>query len=234
MKILPRLIVITSFILFFAGCKKDDSTPQSTCKITNLVTANGVFAIAYNSNGTISSITAKTAVTTYSYNGNTITETVTNSGQLIGKLIVTVNSAGLATNVRTESADETQWKNVAYEYAGNQASKSTSTDSGGGGADVTTFQWSEGNLVSITEDGDITNATYYTDKSFQSGDYISLTQLIQGYEVFRNKNMVKSISDDTGVTNITYAFDGDGKVTSLTEDDGTNDPIPYGLSYQCN
>lgn len=43
--------------------------------------------------------------------------------------------------------------------------------------------------------------------------------------------MVKSITDGTDRTNIIYVFDSDGKVTSLQEDDGT-DQTAYGLSYQ--
>ena len=137
MKVLPRLILAMSFILFIAGCKKDDpATPQNKCKITSIVSGGTSIAITYNTNGTISSVTnisatTGTAVTSYSYSGNTITESVSASGQLLGKVIVTVNGAGLATNVKSESSNGTDWNNDAYEYNGNQASKSTSTNSGG-------------------------------------------------------------------------------------------------------
>jgi hypothetical protein len=235
MKILSGLIVTMSFILFITGCKKDDpAAPQSTCKITSIVTGGGAIAISYNTDGTIDSLSVGTAVISYSYSGNIITENTTVSGQFAGKVIVTVNSAGLATNVKSEySEDGTQWDNEAYDYDGNQASKLTYTSSYGGSAEISTFQWSGGNLVSISDDGDVTNVDYYTDKASQSGDYLSLSQLIQGYEVFRNKNMIKSVTDGTDIINITYVFDNDGKVTSFTEDDGT-DQTAYGLSYQCN
>jgi hypothetical protein len=45
--------------------------------------------------------------------------------------------------------------------------------------------------------------------------------------------MIKYVTDGTDIINITYVFDNDGKVTSFTEDDGT-DQTAYGLSYQCN
>lgn len=147
---------------------------------------------------------------------------------------MTINGTGLAANVRSEHSDDgTDWGNEAYDYDGNQASKLNYTSSDAGSAEISTFQWSGGNLVSIDDNGNVTNVVYYTDKSTQPGDYLSLSQLIQGYEVFRNKNMIKSITDGTYITCITYTFDTDGKVTSLKEGDGT-DVTAYGLSYQCN
>lgn len=235
MKLLLKLIVAMGFIFFVAGCKKDKTdTPQSTCKITTIVSGGGSIVIAYNNNGQISSVTIGNAVSNYSYSGNTITESISTSGQFVEKVIVTVTSAGLATNVRSEyTEDGSDWENQAYEYNGNQASKITYTSSLGGSADVSTFQWSGDNLVSITEGSDVTNLDYYPDKASQPGDYLALSQLIQGYEVFRNHNLIKSITNGTDMTNITYVFDNDGKVTSLQEDDGT-DQTAYGLSYQCN
>lgn len=74
MKVLSRLIVAMSFVLFIAGCKKDDpATPQKKCKITTIVSGGGSIVAAYNTNGTIGSLTTGTAVRSYSYNGNVIT-----------------------------------------------------------------------------------------------------------------------------------------------------------------
>ena len=235
MKLLLKLFVSMGFIFFVAGCKKDKTdTPQSTCKVTTIVSGGGSITVAYNNSGQISSVTIGDTVNTYSYSGSTITESILIAGQFAQKIIVTVNSAGLATNVKSEyTVDGSVWDNQAYEYDGNQASKITYTTYLGGSADVATFQWSDGNLVSITDGSDVTTFDYYTDKTSQPGDYLALSQLIQGYEVFRSKNMVKSITDGTDMTNITYVFDNDGKVTSLQGDDGT-DQIAYGLSYQCN
>lgn len=220
-------------IIFFAGCKKDDpGTTQPKCKITSIVAGSNSATVTYNTDGTIASVTFGSVVTTYSYNGNVITETITSSGQTLGKLTVTVNSAGLATNVKTEIQGG-EWDNEAHEYNGNQISRSTYTSSDGGDAEITTYQWSGGNMVSINDDGDITTIDYYTDKPTQQGDYLFILQLLQGYTIFKSNNMVKSATDGTDVTNITYTFDSDGKVTSFTEDDGS-DQTAYGLSYQCN
>ena len=236
MKGLLRLIIAICFILFIAGCKKNKTdAQQNTCKITIVAPDGGLGIIAYNNSGQVSSITWGNSVTTYSYNGNTITESGLIDGDFRLKVIVTVNSVGLATNVRIEySEDGSAWANQAYEYNGNKASKVTKTNYGGGGASVfSTFQWSGGNLESITDGNDVTKFDYFTDKLSLPGDYLALMQLTQGYEVFRNQNLIKSITDSTGTWNITYTFDNDGKVTSLQKDKGIYH-IAYQVGYQYN
>jgi hypothetical protein len=74
-----------------------------------------------------------------------------------------------------------------------------------------------------------TTLDYYTDRSRQKGDYLYLAQYLQGFEVYRNKNMVKSIS----TTRFSYDFDADGKVTSVTiSSGGSTSFLDY--QYQCN
>ncbi|HET7119288.1 MAG TPA: hypothetical protein VFI29_22525 [Hanamia sp.] len=238
MKLFTNLSVALICIALFTGCKKDSKPtqpPQSSCKITTIaVSGANAVSIAYNNDGTVSTITSGTGITSYVYSGNTITETTMNSGQFDTKAIITKNGDGLATNVRTEySADGTDWDNEAYEYNGTQVIKLTYTSSNGGSSDISTFQWSGGNLVSVIDTGDTTKIDYFTDKLSQGADYLSLSQFIQGYEVFRNKNILKSITNGTDVTNVTYTYDTDGKITSLTENDGT-DTYNYSFQYQCN
>ena len=54
------------------------------------------------------------------------------------------------------------WQNSAFEYNGTQLSKEIFTRESGAPAQVTTFQWSGGNLASQDVEGDITTYTYYT------------------------------------------------------------------------
>ncbi len=237
MKLFTKLFATLVAVTIFGGCKKDSQSgqPQSSCKIST-ISEGGTIAIsvAYNNDGTVDSITSGNYVTSYVYSGNTIIETSLNSGQFDNKAIVTVNSNGLATNVRTQnSADGTDWDNEAYEYNGTQVTKLTYTTSYGVSSDVSTFQWSGGNLVSLIDAGDTTKIAYFTDKLNQPGDYLSLSQLLQGYSVFKNKNVIKTITNGTDVSSITYIYDADGKITSLTENDGTNS-YDYSFQYQCN
>ncbi|HUZ59072.1 MAG TPA: hypothetical protein VMU83_09835 [Hanamia sp.] len=236
-KLIIKLFATLVAVSLFAGCKKDSTStqPQSSCKVTS-ISVGGAIAetVAYNTNGTIDSIVSGTDITSYVYSGNTITETTLNSGQFDNIAIVTVNSDELATNVRTEySADGTDWDNAAYEYNGSQVTKLISTSSYTVSADTTSFQWSAGNLASVIEDGDTTKIDYFTDKLSQPGDYLSLSQLHQGYEIFINKNIIKTITTGADVSNLTYTYDTNGKITSLTENDGTNTET-YSFQYQCN
>jgi YD repeat-containing protein len=237
MKLLSRLFVVLSIILLVTGCKKDPPAEQQQkdpCKVTS-VSVNGTsVALTYNDDGTVSSVTSSGGTRTYTYSDNTVTQTTTVLGQFVQKIIVTQNSAGFATNVRTEySADGSDWTNEVYEYDGNQVSKLTYTDSESDEPEVSTFKWSGGNLVSVTDGDDITTIDYYTDKPSQAGDYVFASQLVQGYFVFSNKNLVKTITDGDDVSNITYIFGDDGKINSFSEDDGS-DVTTYNFTYQCD
>jgi hypothetical protein len=227
-------LTITTLI----GCKKDkDEARKPDCRIitaTPTPTSSGdPFNISYNSEGKISTLSQDMDVTTFAYSGNTVIATTNTSGTFARKNIITLNADGLATNVRTETnTSGTDWTNQAFEYSGTEIIKATTTSSGGGTPSVSIVTWSNGNLVSITSGSSTTTLDYYTDKPAQTGDYLSLAQLVAGYQIYRTKNAIKSILSGSSINNFDYSFDGDGKITSLIATGASN--TTYSYQHQCN
>jgi hypothetical protein len=235
-KLFLMAVLITAVLV---SCKKD-STPAPICRIITVspVSADGgtTYNFSYNSEGKLSSSSSSTStsVTTYSYSGNTVIASTTSGGVFKAKEIITLNANGMASNVKTENDEAgTSWDNTLEEYSGTELIKSTSTSSSGGPADVTTFVWSGGNLVSSTSGSLTTTIDYYTDKPAQTGDYLSLLQLEDGYEVFRVKNAIKSFLVGSTIFSYSYSFGSDGKIASIAITTGT-DTSTDDYQYQCN
>ena len=240
MKILKPLTNVTLVLItisFFSACKKDkDAAPKPNCRIitaTPSSSSSDPFNLTYNSDGKLSTISSGNNVTTFAYSGNTAIATTNTSGVFSSKTIITFNSSGLASNVKTEhDLTGTSWNNQAFEYNGTELIKSTSTSSGGGTPSVSMLTWSDGNLVSLTSGSSTTTLDYYADKPAQTGDYLYLAQLVSGYQIYKTKNLLKSILSGTDITSFDYNFGSDGYISSVTVSGTT--PTTYTYQYQCN
>ncbi|MFT3979137.1 MAG: hypothetical protein QM687_01615 [Ferruginibacter sp.] len=226
-------LLCLSMTTIFSACSKDDDTPA--CKIITITPSAGTGTnITYNDDGSIHSISSGTSVKTFAYSGNTAIATEMNSGVFSSKVIITNNSSGLATNVRTENdMAGTSWSNLAFEYSGTQLIKQTSTNSSGGTPGVTTVAWTNGNPTEVSSGGsNIQTIDYYSDKRSQTGDYWDIAQTMQGYRIIRAKNPIKSILSGSTITNLSYGFNADGNITSLNATGGST--ITYNYQLQCN
>jgi hypothetical protein len=233
MKKLFLMAVLITAVL--ASCKKD-STPQPICRIITITPSGGgtlLYNLSYNSDGKLSTSSYGSNTTTFSYVGNTIIETTTNGGAFGSKKTVTLNANGLASNVKTENnVAGTVWDNTVYEYSGTELIKSTNTNSAGDPAGISTFTWSGGNMVSITSGSSTSAISYYTDKPSQTGDYLSVLQLLFGFDLYRVKNAIKSSVSGSSTTSYSYTFDTDGKITSVSVTGNSTTTLTY--QYQCN
>lgn len=229
--ILMGLAIVLGIIAILPGCNKD-SADKAICRITTITAATtDGYHLTYNNDGKISTITNGAHEVVFGYSGNTIIETISDSGRFSCKLIITKNAAGLATNVRTElDLTGTNWYNDSYEYNGQELSKSTQTSSDGSPASIKTYTWTNNNIRSAIASTGTTFYSYYTDKPIQVGDYLYIYQLlVQGYETIRNRNLVKSIN---GV-GFSYEFDSDGNISGLNSISGTTvSALDY--KYECN
>ena len=214
----------------FTACKKSNDQKKA-CKILDAsINGGSDIFISYNNDGRISQASVGIrSIYTFSYKGDTVIVLNTDSGVFQSRTIYANNSAGLATWQRTEYDKEgTNWNVVKYEYNGEELSKATSTNSSGGSPTVNTYTWFDHNMVSQVSGSNTILYDYYTDKPIQSGDYFSFTQLIQGAEMIRNKNLIKSVTGST----LNYAFDSDGNISSL-EIVGANSVSVLNYNYQC-
>jgi YD repeat-containing protein len=232
LKILIAATLVLTFLGIFIGCKKH-TDKKPVCKMisaTLVPSSDQAYRFSYDNDGRLVRVVAGFAVTTYDYTGNMTTVTNQDSGKFTSRMIVTMNDLKLATNVRTESDDSgANWANTVFEYNGEELSKSTFTSSAGGTATVSKYNWSGGNMVSIISATDTSTLEYYTDKPRQSGDFLLLEQTLQGYETYRNKNLLKGLSG----ADLIYEFGADGNISSLRVDQGGGSTF-LDYQYQCN
>jgi hypothetical protein len=233
MKKYLRMITVSLLatgILF--GCKKD-SAPKPTCVIITASGSGGPTNFTYNSEGKLTSISAGALTKSLAYSSNTVICITTNSGVFDNKKIITLNSNGLAANVRIENnMAGTYWENYVFEYNGTELTKQTLTNYAGGAPTIATCTWNGGNLVTSVVGTTTTTFEYYENKPTKAGDYFHITQFIEGYESIRNKNALKSVLAGSNISNIDYPSDADGKITSLILTGSTSATVTY--QYQCN
>jgi len=234
-KILISTVLILGMTGSFSGCKKNNDTvkKQSFRFLTETIVATGpTIRFSYNSDGKVSRIVTNNGVVqAYTYDGNITTIVTLDSIVFSSRTIITNNAAGLATNVRIEQDDAgTIWSNTKYEYNGEELAKSTNSNSSGGTPTITTYSWSNGNLASETTGSSTITYDYYTNKPWQIGDYWSFAQSIEGFEIVRNKNLLKSFSNNISLS---YDFGLDGNITSLKFSRGSSITfIDY--EYECH
>ncbi len=233
-------LLILSALLFtasgiFSGCKKSNDK-KPTCRIiaASIPSSGVVFNFLYNNNGKLSRISTAFGTASFDYPAdNTVIVTTQASDTFQSRKIIKVNAAGLATNVRIENNTAgTQFTNDAFEYTGNELAKQTSTSSFDPNPRITTYTWFNGNMVSIASGGAITESReYFTDKPRQDGDFFTFNQFIQGFEIVRTKNLVKSTSQ-SGL-NFTYEFGADGNISSVKATFSSGVSAFQDYQYEC-
>lgn len=230
LRIITLTLLVTGIIF---GCKKD-STSKPNCRIiTASSTGTGAsqFNFTYNSAGELIFVSSGPSTTSIAHSGNTVITISENGGVFTDKRIVTLNSNGLASNIRIENDETgTSWTNYTYEYSGTDVIKDTYTSSMGGAPEITTYTWSGGNLMTASGASTAT-FSYYTDKPAQ-GDYLFLSQLVNGYQVIRNKNAAKSFLSGSAIFNFDYTTDTDEKISSIIVTGSSPTTLTY--QYQCN
>jgi hypothetical protein len=226
-------------ILIFAGCKKEPVASFTGCRIVSVISSAmpGVDSRAwYDISGRIVYTESGPFKTTYTYNQNHATVVATSNGAFFQKVIYTLNAAGLTTNTWfTEDSTGTVWHNLAYEYNGQEITRSIVTSSSGGGPTITTYTWVNGNVSqSVDYLGLVTTYAYYPELS-RLGDYYATIPLNAPGHIIRNKNLLKTIiPNNSSVTpiNVSYEFDADGKIISRTTINNTTSTNYFG--YECN
>jgi hypothetical protein len=230
--------------LYFAGgltsCKKD-SKNDPVCRIGTISETDmsgpspstTLLSLSYDESGRISKLVAAGAGNfskIFTYSGNAVHIVQSDAGGPQYVWDISLNNNGYPLTITEKDKLGAVLSTVTMEYTGNTLSRIISIYTPGT-EDTTTYNFSGGNMTN-TSDGVL--ATYYTDKSYQQGDYLKLIQIVNyGVEYIRNKNLIKSIVSGTDTENFTYEFDNTGKVTKLTLATGTSN-ISYDYTYSCN
>lgn len=234
------LILIAVFAVAFTGCKKDNDAPdKASCRISKVIDGDGKeFTISYDAQGRCQTVKngADNTTTTVVYSSTEIVSATASNvtNRITYKTTFILNEKGMANGARTEFFDAggiaTGWTNIIYEYNGEQLIKATSSRSDNPTPASTTWSWSNGNIATEVTNSSVNAFVYYTDKPNQAGDYLAVSTLLgQGTDVnmlIRNKNMIKGAATMT----IVYAFDTEGRVSSIS----SNGSPLYNIHYSCN
>jgi hypothetical protein len=231
LKTLIALAIVIGISGILPQCKKSNDNKPSCQIITVTPLPNGnPLHFTYNQDGNPSQEVSGNLIMTFEYLTDSVIVRATNTGNFQYKTIAELNNDGLATHVRIElDSLGTTWQNTVYEYNGQELSKSTFTSSNGRAPVVSTYSWNNQNLVKIITDTITQTFGYYLDRPRQTGDYFLLTNDLQGFEIYRNKNLLKTID----ATSLNYTFGTDGKIISLSATTGANENF-LNYEYQCN
>lgn len=212
------------------------------CRIIKMTSdAGDTLHFLYDTMGRVQTITETGGrITHFDYKNNIIVATETVHDSISYKRVITLEGDGMMSNLFEESYNTgaPQWSYTSYTYNGNELSGTTTVTPKRATPAETTLTWSNGNFIS--EKGEDTSGevmfAYYTDKTMQPGDYwhINLLSTVGiGDKLYRNKNLLKSIRSGNSITLISYQFDRDGKIISMTKTNGSNRKV-WQYEYECN
>ncbi|QEC43719.1 hypothetical protein [Pseudobacter ginsenosidimutans] len=251
MKQLFILLIIT-FALSVAGCKKDKDT-KPVCLLTVMTPGSGsVVNLYYDDQERLSMMRYENQQFKYEYRADSVIATETNGSAFVQRAIYKLNAQGLPVLMRLEvNTSGTQWFQYAYEYNGTEVVKSVNTNYANSTTETYLYTWSNGNLVKAVEGPNERKFEYYTDKPRLQGDgflieMLSLSGSIGMYslngavEIVRNKNLLKKMEHtllSVGSYSITYEYDSDKegriKKTSILNSN-TNSRGQLDYQYRCN
>ncbi len=216
LKILYISVLVLLVTGIISGCKKEKvEVKTSTCRIksVNHLGTSDLYQFTYNGDGKVVKLTYGNAVVTYEYGDHQVVTRTMRSGLSVSKTVATLNDAGLAVNVRTDddSTGKYPWLNQSYAYDGDELMRSTTTASYSSIVAISSYSWSNHNMVSIAAGATTSSLEYYTNEPEQIGDYFGFVHLVQGYDIFRTHNLLKS----SDAIEILYDFGADHRISSF-------------------
>ena len=229
-----------AFIIVTSGYPIN-SNRKIECRIIRMTSdAGDTLDFLYDARGKVQIITETGGhITHFDYKNNIIIATETVHDSISYKRVITLTGDGMMNNLFEESynAGVPQWSYTSYTYNGNELSATTTVTSKRATPVETTLDWSNGNFIS--EKGDDNSGgvmfAYYTDKAMLPGDYWYINLLAtlgMGDRLYRNKNLLKSIRAENATALISYGFDKDGKIISMTKTNGDK-RIVWHYEYEC-
>lgn len=248
----PGVIALT-----LGGCKKDETPGKPTCRINqlteNLPNKTITYAISYNTDRKISAVSSNGTSISYAYGTNSTVLTVKFSDSTSVTATYTLGSDGKPVNLHEVFSDNSDWENVSYVYSNAELSKAIYTSSYEPNSSGEYFAWKDGNLDSIidtrNQDTTIYTFSYYTDNTYQPGDYIYYDAITGDGEInpfpglpeLVTRNLIKSFAlrvrlapYENENSDITYTFDADDKISSMDIESTLTKSTLVSYQYDCH
>lgn len=227
---MKKLITITTFafsLFFIQSCKKDKTPDTPAAKQCRLIAATVTptsgtavtYSFSYNNDKSVSQIISSESpvvTQTFTYSGHTINLIEKTGNTITSKRVMTTNNSGRL--LHSESRDlnvDTITSTNDYEYNNNGDLLKITSKYGTSAPEITNAVFTNGNISSIGGSGSVTTFDYYTDQNFRIGDYIYLTQFLNSGNAFYifNKNLVKTFTSGSSISNFNYTFDSDNNIS---------------------
>lgn len=235
-------------ILLFTACNKDDKKELRTCRLDAVdYRTPGIhsrYAFSYESslNSRAVMVTRNTdslngekssASTQLTYFGTSAVAIHRMADSLFAShdSLVFDGDGRLLTRISYRNASGSSATATSYAYrSGSQLLQTVERDLGTNAIlHTTNYTYSNGNISAT----DSAQYSYYTDRSFQNGDYWMLMQMLQdGLTTIYNNNLLQSIQRSSGIVNLFYNFDGEGRITRINGSGGGPD-FSYDVSQYC-
>lgn len=226
---------LTAFTIFFISCKKSNSS-AAQCRITEVEVSNTTdsenIKLEYSNDKKLLSLlyTPSNIKRTLAYQGNFIIETVINANGSANEIdTIALNADRLVSNeiwhIKSGSSELIEYDTMTYN-ASKQLIKIIQSTAGV--KEVYNSTWDNGDISNSAGD----TYTYFTDKSAADGDFFWVGEVLrEGIRLTNCKHLCKS----SGAYTISYLFDKDDKITSMTIIDLSSPrKFQYNYTYACN
>jgi len=228
-----------------ASCHKSSQAGAAppNCQLTGITVTSGsttaTYQLDYNSAG-------KLATVHFADPGGSYTKSFTYSGNLIVAHTVStsnttdsvfLNANGDIDSMRSYNGNGNLTTSIFSRNGSGQVVQSLTRFSSNTTA-TTTFSYNGGDIASQYYPTDTLNYSYYTDKTTVTGDYLLLPQWLNYGAAYQTvKHLFKGFSSAKITQGISYTFDGDGKISSLTVNTNSLGNVSaqvYQFTYQCH
>ncbi len=238
---MKRSAVLVLLVCFLSCSKKDSqvpATPKTNCRISSAYYSGGqlsfTYNLSYNADGKISKLTydgPNAYVKTFTYNGNAIY--INYAGVAFSATdTIMLNSAGRIATAKDVVKDTVY--NTVFTYDAGGLVQSSTTQITGSAPVTTNYEFTNGDLTNAGPGHIRDTTTFLTDKPAVIGNLDDFNQLIYyGSSYFTNAHLKKSYSYWPFHYDYTYTYDEEGKITSVTSNDGTVSES-FSFTYDCH
>lgn len=222
----------------FLSCHKSSTPVDSNCSISAInvtgdFTAN--YKLSYDGSGRLSVVKytddGGSWTRNFTYGANLIVSSKTGPSPAVDS--VYLNASGDVDHIVDRQPPNSVTTTTMTYNSSHQLSQ-TVVQAGGSMPSTTTYQYTNGDLTQVDQDGSIIVYTYYTDKASATGGMMELQQWLQFGVIYqKSAHLVKAYGYTNPDEQVSYVYDGSGKISSMTGGNGSS-LLTFSYTYDCH